>query len=326
MIQIALLNVLYKTIMKKTGNTIQKFESLTEGLKAFGFPPPQHPLITLINGIDKDIVFAPPAGSHVLSFYKIAFRPNLGGQLRYGQTHFDFNEGGMFFAAPNQVISHEDHEADMNAAPCSRQEIAIIIHPDFLMQYPLATKIKKYQFFSYSVNEALHLSEKEKITIISLFRNIEEELNNRIDELSHDVIIAQLELLLNYAQRFYKRQFITRKTISTNLLQQFEETLENYFREDQPLQKGIPTVQYMAESLAISAGYLSDMLRTLTGQNAQHHIHEKIIEKAKERLSGTNLSVAEISYELGFEHPQSFSKLFKQKTKQSPLEFRAAFN
>ncbi len=309
--------------MKKNHPTPLKFVSLAEGLRAFGFPPPQHPLITIMNGIDHPMDYNTPREGHVLSFYKIAFRPNLGGLLRYGQTHFDYNEGGLFFAAPNQIVAPNENE--INEAPCTRQEIAILIHPDFLLHYPLAAKIKKYQFFSYAVNEALHLSEKEKNIILNLFRNIEEELSSRIDELSQEVVMSQLELLLNYAQRFYKRQFITRKPISNSLLQQFEETLEKYFDEEQPLYQGIPTVQQLADSLAISAGYLSDMLRTLTGQNAQHHIHGKLIEKAKERLSTTGLSVSEIAYELGFEYPQSFSKLFKTKTRQSPLEFRAGF-
>jgi AraC family transcriptional activator of pobA len=310
--------------MKKNNQPPHRFASLAEGLKAFGFPPPQHPLITVIDGIHEHMAGVAPAEGHVLSFYKIVFRPNIGGLLRYGQTHFDYNEGGLFFAAPNQIVA--PNESNPHEAPCTPQEIAILMHPDFLLNYPLASKIKKYQFFSYSVNEALHLSEKEKDIILNLFRNIQEELNSRIDELSQDVVIAQLELLLNYAQRFYKRQFITRKTISNNLLQQFEEALERYFDDEQPVYRGIPTVQNLAESMAISPGYLSDMLRTLTGQNAQHHIHEKLIEKAKERLSTTNLSVSEIAYDLGFEHPQSFSKLFKTKTSQSPLEFRAKFN
>ncbi|MGQ3014429.1 MAG: helix-turn-helix domain-containing protein [Flavobacteriales bacterium] len=310
--------------MKKNTHAPLKFTSLTEAAKALDFPPPQHPLITVMNGIDRPLDFTSVPDGHVLSFYKIAFRPNVGGLVRYGQTHFDYNEGGLFFAAPGQIVA-PDERANAGEAPCTRQEIAILMHPDFLLHYPLAAKIKKYRFFSYAVNEALHLSEKEKNIILNLFRNIEEELNSRIDELSQDVVISQLELLLNYAQRFYKRQFITRKTISNSLLQQFEETLDNYFNEEQPLYKGTPTVQQLADSLAISPGYLSDMLRTLTGQNAQQHIHEKLIEKAKERLSTTNLSVSEIAYELGFEHPQSFSKLFKTKTKQSPLEFRAGF-
>ncbi len=172
----------------------------------------------------------------------------------------------------------------------------------------------------------MHLSEKEKMIILNLLRNIEEELCGRIDELSQDVIISQLELLLNYAQRFYKRQFITRRNINNGLLQQFEEILERYFNDDSALLKGTPTVQYLADKMAISSGYLSDMLRTFTGQSAQQHIHNMLIEKAKEKLSSTDLSVSEIAYELGFEQSQSFSRLFKAKTKQSPLEFRAGFS
>lgn len=312
--------------MKKNDASLLKFGSLTEAMKVIGFPPPQHPLIALLNGIDSPILANAPQEGHVLSFYKIAFRPNLGGQLRYGQTHFDFNEGGMFFAAPNQVVAGSLDERNQHGAPCTRHEIAILIHPDFLLNYPLASKIKKYHFFSYSVNEALHLSEKEKNIILNLLRTIEDELTSRIDELSHDVIMAQLELLLNYAQRFYKRQFMTRKSLNHTLLQQFDDLLEAYFNDETSLQKGIPKVHYLADRLAISAGYLSDMLRALTGQNAQHHIHEKLIEKAKTKLSTTDLSVSEIAYELGFEHPQSFSKLFKSKTRQSPLEFRTSFN
>ncbi|WP_343618703.1 helix-turn-helix transcriptional regulator [Flavobacterium sp.] len=310
--------------MAKKNNAPSKFTSLTEGLKAFGGPPPLHPLITVLNGIDSNLGFTPPTESHVLSYYKISFRPNLGGSLRYGQTHFDFNEGGLFFAAPNQIVAQ--HENEPGESGCSGREAAILIHPDFLLNSPLALKIKKYEFFSYSVNEALHLSEKEKEIILSLFRNIEDELTNRIDELSQDVVLAQIELLLNYAQRFYKRQFITRKTINNTLLEKFEQLLNDHFDNEKKSYQGIPTVQNLADSLAISSGYLSDMLRTLTGQNAQQHIHEKLIEKAKEKLSNTNLSVSEIAYELGFEHLQSFSKLFRNKTNETPLKFRARFN
>lgn len=312
--------------MKKNDAPPIKYDSLTEALKSHGLPPPQHPLMALINGIDDSAEMNIPQESHVLSFYKIAFRPDLGGQFRYGQTHFDFNEGGMFFAAPNQLVARNQLEMAESERSITRQEIIMLIHPDFLLGYPLATKIKKYQFFSYSVNEALHLSEKEKMIILNLLRNIEEELFGRIDELSQDVIISQLELLLNYAQRFYKRQFITRRNINNGLLQQFEEILERYFNDDSALLKGTPTVQYLADKMAISSGYLSDMLRTFTGQSAQQHIHNMLIEKAKEKLSSTDLSVSEIAYELGFEQSQSFSRLFKAKTKQSPLEFRAGFS
>lgn len=305
--------------MKKEESSHYRFDSLSDALQVFGLPKPKHPLITLINGAITQINTSP--GSHVLSFYKIAYKSGLNGKLKYGQNHYDFNEGGLLFASPNQIIGNAD---DNNPGECSLY--TLLIHPDFLWNYPLAKKIKQYGFFSYSANEALHLSDSEKETIISIFKIIEEELNSRIDDFSQDVIISQIELLLNYANRFYNRQFITRKAVNNDLLQNLDETLNNYFDKELSVKKGLPTVQYLAETLNISPSYLSDMLRSLTGQNAQQHIHDKLIEKAKEKLSITNLSVTEIAYELGFEYPQSFSKLFKSKTNLSPLEFRKTFN
>ena len=306
--------------MKKEENTHYNFHSLSEGHRAFGLPEPQHPLISLLNLESNQRVESNLSQPHVLNFYKISYKPRLSGRVKYGQHYYDFDEGGLLFAAPNQVIGGKD---DNQNGVCS--SYTLLIHPDFLLTYPLAKKIKQYGFFSYSTNEALHLSDKEKATIISIFTIMEEELNSRIDDFSHNVIISQIELLLNYANRFYKRQFITRKTLSNDLLQKLEDILDDYFNNEKALRQGIPTVQYLSEHLNISANYLSDMLRSLTGQNAQQHIHHKLIEKAKEKLSTTSLSVSEVAYELGFEHSQSFSKLFKIKTSQSPLEFRQSF-
>jgi len=306
--------------MKKEEVIDHTFDSLSAIHQAFGLGKPLHPLITLVNGSKSAVERRPPSGSHVLKFYKITYKLKLSGKLKYGQDYYDFDEGGLLFAAPNQVIGGNAEET----RDCS--QYTLLIHPDFFLTYPLAKKIKQYGFFSYSVNEALHLSDKEKTTIISIFKIIEEELNSRIDDFSQDVIISQIELLLNYANRFYKRQFITRKAVSSDLLQKLEEILDEYFNNEKPLSRGILTVQYLAEKLNISPSYLSDMLRSLTGQNAQQHIHHKLIEKAKEKLSTTSLSVSEVAYELGFEHPQSFSTLFKTKTNLSPLEFRRSFN
>lgn len=306
--------------MKKQEIVPINMASLPDMHRAFGLPAPAHPLISLINGATNRIILSNLPHPHVLNFYKISYKPGLGGKLKYGQGYYDFDEGGLLFAAPNQVIgNHGNNDAEI----CS--QYTLLIHPDFLGNYPLAKKIKQYGFFSYAVNETLHLSEKEKFTIISIFKIIEEELNSRIDDFSQDVIISQVELLLNYANRFYKRQFITRKAVSNDLLQKLDDLLNEYF-SDQSADLGIPTVQYLSEKLNISPSYLSDMLRSLTGQNTQHIIHQKIIEKAKEKLSTTNLSVSEVAYELGFGHPQSFNKLFKAKTKTSPLEFRRSFN
>lgn len=307
--------------MKKEEIIHAKMESLSDMHRAFGLPAPAHPLISFIDGATNQVIISSMPHSHVLSFYKISYKPNLGGKLKYGQGYYDFDEGGLLFAAPNQIIgNHGSNEGDI----CS--QYTLLIHPDFFGSYPLAKKIKQYGFFSYAANETLHLSDKEKATIISIFKIIEEELNSRIDDFSQDVIISQIELLLNYANRFYKRQFITRKTVSSDLLQRLEEILGTYFADEKSLHKGIPTVQYLSDKLNMSPRYLSDMLRSLTGQSAQQHIHDRLIEKAKEKLSTTGLSVSEIAYELGFEHPQSFGKLFKTKTNLSPLEFRRSFN
>jgi AraC family transcriptional activator of pobA len=307
--------------MKKKEDIPHKFDSLSDAFRALGLPQPKHPLISLINNTTTRVEFSRPSHSHVLKFYKISYRPKLSGKIKYGQGHYDFDEGGLLFAAPNQVIGGNNEET---LRECSLY--TLLIHPDFFWNYPLAKKIKQYGFFSYAANEGLHLSDQEKTMVISVFKMIEEELNSRIDDLSQDVVVSQIELLLTYADRFYKRQFITRKLVNSNLLQQLERILDAYFSDERSLGEGIPTVHYLAETLNLSPSYLSDMLRSLTGQNAQQHIHNKLIEKAKERLSTTSLSVSEIAYELGFEHPQSFSKLFKTKTNLSPLEFRRSFN
>lgn len=306
--------------MKKEKNAPLRFESLSDAHRLFGLPKPKHPLITIINGANDQLDMNGFRQNHVLNFYKISYKPNLSGKLKYGQSFYDFDGGGLLFAAPGQIIGGNDNDASV----CS--EYTLLIHPDFFLGNQLAKTIKLYGFFSYTANETLHLSDDERATIISVFRMIETELNSRIDDFSQPVVIAQIELLLNYANRFYKRQFITRNAANTDLLQKLEALLDDYFNNEISLSKGIPTVGYLAEHLNLSASYLSDMLRSLTGQNAQQHIHEKLIEKAKEKLSTTRLSVSEVAYALGFEHPQSFSKLFKTKTNLSPLEFRQSFN
>ncbi|MDQ2752535.1 MAG: helix-turn-helix transcriptional regulator [Bacteroidota bacterium] len=305
--------------MKKEENVPHRFNSLSDLHRVFGLPKPLHPMISFIDITNIKLLSDELGESFILNFYKIAYKTNLCGQAKYGQHHYDFGEGGLIFTAPNQVF--ETPPADNQSSG-----YMLLIHPDFLLSYHLAKKIKQFGFFSYAANEALHLSDGEKQTIMSIFKIIDDELKSRIDDFSHDVMISQIELLLNYSNRFYKRQFITRKPVNNNLLQKLEEILDDSFNNEKSLIQGIPTVQYLSERLNISPSYLSDMLRSLTGQNAQQHIHDKLIQKAKEKLSTTGLTVSEIAYELGFEHPQSFSKLFKAKTNLSPLEFRLSFN
>ncbi|KAA6438530.1 AraC family transcriptional regulator [Dyadobacter flavalbus] len=296
-----------------------RFHSLSRLHKALDIPAPMHPLVSLINNADGAVPLGKLPNPHILNFYKISYKMNFQGKFKYGQHYYDFDEGGMFFVSPNQITGGH--------APLSDQSgYTLLFHPDFLLGYELARKIKAYGFFSYSINEALHLSEKEKTTIISVFESIEEELKDRMDNFSQDVVISQIELLLNYANRFYNRQFITRKAVSSDLLQKVEDILHAYFQSPHAKRQGLPTVQFMSEQLNVSASYLSDMLRSLTGQNTQQHIHNHLIDKAKEQLSAGDASISEIAYELGFEHPQSFSKLFKLKTSVSPLDFRRSFN
>lgn len=303
--------------MNKRENPFYKFNAIADFHRVFGLPKPEHPLISFIDIKDINILPNVLGDSFILDFYKISYKANLCGQAKYGQHYYDFGEGGLVYTAPNQVF-------ETPREPGSGY--MLLIHPDFLLTYSLAKRIQQYGFFSYAANEALHVSEKERTTIFSVLESIDEELKSRIDDSSQDVIISQIELLLNYSNRFYKRQFITRKAVNASLLERFNEILEDYFNQEKTLQQGLPTVHYLSEQLNLSASYLSDMLRALTGQNTQQHIHEKVIAKAKEKLSTTQLSVSEIAYELGFEYPQSFSKLFKNKVSLSPIEFRNSFN
>jgi AraC-like DNA-binding protein len=242
-------------------------------------------------------------------------------KLRYGQQQYDFDEGVLFFMSPNQVYSIC---SGANEA-LEQSGWMLLIHPDFLWNTSLAAKIKRYDFWNYSVNEALFLSGKEEKAIDGIIQNIQQEYSANIDRFSKNIIISQIETLLNYSERFYNRQFITREKTNHEILQRLEKILTDYFSSDK-LVEGVPTVKYISEQLHLSPNYLSSLLKVLTGQNTQQHIHNKLIEKAKEKLSTTNLSISEIAYDLGFEHLQSFSKLFKLKTNMSPVKFRRAFD
>ena len=304
--------------MKRNTPAPFKIDSIAVLHRLLGLPSPLHPLISLVDNTKIAVQMDQLPETFLLSFFKISFKKLLKGRIGYGQGYYDYDEGGLVFTAPHQVISIAEDAQFFGAT--------LLIHPDFIRNYPLAKSIKNYGFFSYEANEALHLSEKERITILEVLDHINNELNTAIDDISQDVIISFIEVLLNYSNRFYKRQFITRKAVNSDLLVKLEHLLNDHFESEKALNSGLPSVEYLADELHLSPRYLSDMLRSLTGQNAQQHIHEKLIEKAKEKLSTTGLTVSEIAYELGFEHPQSFSKLFKIKTNVSPLEFRQSFN
>ncbi len=301
--------------------TLHKINTISEYHKLMGLPKPQHPLISMVNYED---IVRPCEGqmSMMFDFYSISLKQNFKGKMKYGQQQCDFDEGILFFMSPGQVFAIDaGNGRSINHSGCM-----LLIHPDFLWNTPLAKTIKQYEFFNYSLYEGLFLSDKEETTIISMLQNVEQEYRANIDKFSQPVIIAQLELLLTYADRFYHRQFITRKISNHTILNRLEDLLNKYFSSHAISKQGLPTVQHIAEVLNTSPNYLSGVLKTLTGQSTQQHIHNKLIEKAKEKLSTTELSVSEIAYELGFEHSQSFSKLFKTKTNFSPLEFRHSFN
>jgi AraC family transcriptional activator of pobA len=300
-----------------------RIKSITEYHRMANLSKPQHPLISLIHLKDIRPPVTEGSFSLVLDFYSIAMkRVQHNMKFKYGQQASDFDEGLLFFTAPGQVISVEIEKG----ATHGPEGWMILLHPDFLWNTPLAKIIKQYEFFNYSVFEALYLSDKEETMLGTIAHQIEQEYHANIDRFSQNVIIAQLELFLTYSERFYQRQFITRKASSHEILTRLEDLLTDYFSSGALAKQGLPTVTFIAQNLNISTSYLSSLLKSLTGQSTQQHLHNKLIELAKEKLSTTNLTVSEIAYELGFEHLQSFSKLFKIKTNLSPLAFRQNYN
>ncbi len=305
--------------MKNPASDIIKVTSISQYNQYVGLPKPQHPLVSLVKFEDLPAFPMDATVKFILDFYTVTLKKDCHCKAKYGQTHYDFDEGVMSFISPQQTLGVEE---DYNPPT---EGWMLMFHTDFIRNYPLGQRIKEYGFFYYSMNEALMLSEKEEASIEALFHTIDDEYHLPIDTFSQDVMIAQLELLLTYCNRYYSRQFVTRKTPNSNLLAKVEILLTDYF-DHKTEHKALLTVTYLAEQLHMSAKYLSDTLRSLTGQSAQQHIQNKLIEKAKQKLSTTDLSVSEIAYELGFDYSQSFSKLFKKKTNLSPLAFRQSFN
>lgn len=281
---------------------------------------PTHPLVSVINFADIKPEEAVDPQSIVYNFYTIHLKKNCDAKIKYGQQYYDFNSGVMVFFEPKQMLVAENQ-----CSPTSEGWM-LVIHPDFILGHSLVKKIREYGFFSYAVNEALHISDKEESIISEVVQNVKEELEKLTDHYTQDVVISHIELLLNYCNRFYNRQFVTRKTANKEVLSNLENLINDYFDNKLAEKSGIPSVQYFADKLHVSSNYLSDILRSLTGQNTKQHIHNRLIDKAKELLSTTELSVSEIAYQLGFEHPQSFHKLFKSKTQISPSKFRQSLN
>lgn len=299
----------------------ERVSSISALHQFLGLRKPSHPLISVFNFDNVKLEPETILSAVTTDFYAIALKKDCaGGKCKYGQKYYDFDEGMMYFIAPHQVLQFED--VLLNDV----KGFVLVVHPDFLHGYALAPRIKNYGYFSYASNEALFLSGKEEKSIMDIIENVNREIDTNMDAFTQDLLVSNIDLLLKYCDRFYNRQFFTRKKANSDLLAKLEILLDDYFKSGELLEKGIPTVQYVAGELHLSANYLSDMLRVQTGQTTQQHIQNRVIEKAKELLSATSMSVSEIAYHLGFEHPQSFHRLFKNRTSVSPLEFRASFN
>lgn len=297
--------------------------SISEFHKIMGLPRPEHPLISVVNLKDVKLPADQMPASRILEFYTISIK-KYNGDFKYGQHSYDVQDGVMYFIAPGQVFTPPVKNKEVKVNSISGW--ALYIHPDFFWNSHFAKVIKRYDYFSYSVNEALHLSGSEEEIVVGLMQSIQREYFANTDQFSHDIIISMVETLLNFADRFYYRQFLTQKIENHQILERLEDLLNTYFDKPDLIVTGLPTVQIIAEKLNISHNYLGSLLKALTGRNTQQHIQDKLIAKAKEKISTKDLSLSEISYELGFEHPQSFTRLFKAKTGLTPLAFRQALS
>lgn len=295
------------------------FNNITEFNQAQNLPAPENPLFsigkkTLSADEVQNCISSKEEASYTNQFYIISLKNIVSGEIIYGRTKYDSSTGTLLFSAPNQTYVVKD-------IVVSAESWFIAFHEDFIRGLDIQKRIKKYNFFNYNVNEALHLSPKEEQTMKTILQNIESEYQNNQDEFSKEIIISHLETLLKYADRFYKRQFLNRKEINKNLITRFTEVLDNYFENGQLSQSGIPTVDWLANQLEVSHRYLSDSIKAETGKTAIDQINLYLIEEAKNLLLAPNASISETAYHLGFEYPQYFSRLFKKKTGLSPKEY-----
>ena len=301
---------------------MEHFKSLSAYFDYMHLPSPEHPMLSVMKATDDGFLPCPRKSSPPISndCYSISLKKVVKGHLNYGRTEYDFTNGALIFIAPRQVLQWD------SSVVFEQKGFSINFHEDFLKGTELAHQIKKYGFFSYSINEALHLSPKEEKQIESIVDNIEIEYHNNQDVFSKDIIISQLSTLLKYANRFYERQFLNRKEISNDLLEQFNQQLLAYFDAGQMEEKGIPSIEQIADQLSVSQRYLSDTLKKETGKTSTDHLQLFLINEAKNILLNPNKSISEVAYELGFEYPPYFSRLFKKKEGISPTQYREMYS
>ena len=296
---------------------ILHIDSITAIHNMLGLKKPQHPLISVIPIDDKLTQFDYGDATYVPGFYQISLKEGICGEVTYGRNTYDFQEGSMVFTKPGQTLSFKADEAEAASGGW-----VLLFHPDLIRKSPLAQHMDQYSFFSYDTHEALHLSDEEKASLTDLVGKIEREYNQNIDRHSQKLIVANIELILDYCTRYYDRQFYVRTNLNQDLMTKFEKILNEYFESDSTLESGLPTVKYFGEKLNMSPSYMSDLLKKETGRTAQQQIQEKVTERAKNLLLGTQDNISQIAYTLGFEYPQHFSKLFKRQTGLSPAEYR----
>ncbi len=296
---------------------IVQLKSISE-INSFVQCKTKHPLVAIVDFSKTDEYIE--EGTRISAdFYSIMFKNYCANKLRYGRQVYDFQDGSLICIAPKQVLVM-DNEIE------KKEEMlgwGLFFHPDLIRGTSLGSKMNTYSFFNYEMSEALHLSDKEKQVLYDCVQKIEAELEENIDHHSQNLIVTSIELLLNYCLRYYERQFITRKNANSNTIEEIEKLLKNYFKSEKLKESGLPTVKFLADGVCLSPSYLSDLLKKETGMNAQDHIHYFLIEEAKNKLINTDNSVGEIAYFLGFEYPQYFSRLFKQKTGKTPSEYRS---
>jgi len=296
---------------------MQHFKTLSAYLDYIKLPRPEHPMLSVLFASGEHFLPCPKEYSPPITndCYTISFKKIIKGKLNYGRTRYDFTNGALIFIAPRQVLQWD------NSIVFKQKGFSINFHEDFLKGTELAQRIKKYGFFSYSANEALHLSPKEEKQIVSIVENIAIEYHNNQDEFSKDIIISHLNTLLKYSNRFYERQFLNRKDLSNDLLEQFKQQLTTYFESGQLRERGIPSIRQIACKLSVSQRYLSDTLKKETGKTTTEHLQLYLIDEAKNMLLKPNKSISSVAYELGFEYPQYFSRLFKKKEGISPSKY-----
>lgn len=301
---------------------MQHFKTLSDYLNYLELPQPEHPMFSVFTASGDGSLPCPKESSPPITndCYSISLKKIIKGDLNYGRTKYDFTNGALIFIAPRQVMQWDD------SVVYNQKGFSINFHEDFLKGTELAHQIKKYGFFSYAANEALHLSPKEEKQIESIVENIDIEYQNNQDEFSKDIIISQLSTLLKYANRFYERQFLNRKELSNDLLEQFNKQLSIYFDSGEIQENGIPSIEQIAHKLSVSQRYLSDTLKKETGKTTTEHLQLYLIDEAKNMLLNPTKTISEVAYELGFEYPHYFSRLFKKKEGVSPTEYREKYN